>query len=90
MKDTERETDLYLELKLFKVFNSFIKHRSLISLPHNNPPQSKNNESCSSLIKYCRRNQCTLLEFGIRFCKAFNFSLILLLLLCSQQTPHQT
>jgi len=25
----------------------------------------------------------TLLEFGIKFCKAFNFSLILLLLLCS-------
>ena len=30
---------------------------------------------------------CTLLEFGIRFCNAFIFSLILLLLLC-QTTPH--
>ena len=30
---------------------------------------------------------CTLLEFGIRFCNAFIFSLILLLLLCPT-TPH--
>lgn len=53
---------------------------------------NKTNQSISIKISYDRTPSIlctfTLLEFGIRFCNAFIFSLILLLLLCS--TNHNT
>jgi len=74
--NTILHTDLYLQLQLLEILNRLIEHRRLVSLLENKTINQQN----SHVIKMPKKEQ-TLLELGIRFCRAFIFSLILLLLL---------